>query len=110
MYMYTSAASYIAANTILRAEIPLHAVLKLRLGHFHMSRRKLNRGRISIHPKATDDGHGLVAKVAVLPPRLARVDVGDVQLHKRDLDAEQGVAHRDAGVGQPARVDDYGRD
>ena len=41
-----------------------------------------------------------------LPERLARRRVREVDLDERPLDAEQGVAQRDARVGQPAGVDD----
>ena len=41
-----------------------------------------------------------------VPERLARRRVGQVDLDERSLDGEQGVAQRDARVGQAAGVDD----
>ena len=38
--------------------------------------------------------------------RLAGVHVGQVHFDERDADPRQGVAQRDAGVGEAARIDD----
>ncbi|KAK3935449.1 3-dehydroshikimate dehydratase [Diplogelasinospora grovesii] len=59
---------------------------------------KLNRSSISINAQTTDDGHRLVAEIAVMTPGLPGVDVGDVYLHEGDVDAEQCITDNDACV------------
>ena len=53
-----------------------------------------------------DRFEGDVAEIVDVAERLARRRVRQVDLDERPRDAEQGVAQRDARVGQPARVDD----
>ena len=44
-------------------------------------------------------------EVGVPPERLARMDVGNVDLHEGDADCGKRIAQRDTGVGERRRVD-----
>ena len=61
---------------------------------------------IAARPLADDRLERDVVEVVDLPERLALGRVGQVDLDERPLDGEQGVAQRDARVGQAAGVDD----
>src|SRR5690606_16783331 len=73
---------------------------------FHMSEGSVQPQIVALRPEATylsdatGRGHGGVTKA------LARVDVGQVDLDRRDPGGLQGVADRDAGVGVGGGVDD----
>ena len=56
--------------------------------------------------QAANDALGDAGQIRMVAKGFALVDIGDVHLHERDGHAGQGIAQRDAGVGQAARVDD----
>lgn len=71
-------------------------------------RPKLQGSLIPEHAQTHNHPDGLVAEIAVVAPRLARVHVGDVQFHEGEAGREQGVPEGDGRVGKSCGVDDDG--
>src|SRR6266446_1239211 len=59
--------------------------------------------------QAGDDPDGDVREIGMPAKRLAGVRVGQVHFDERHTGAEDGVAQRDAGVRERARIDDHER-
>lgn len=65
----------------------------------------LHRHLIPKHPQPNNHARRLVAKITMMPPRLARMHIAHMQLDERDLDAQQRIADRHRGVRERPRVD-----
>ena len=60
--------------------------------------------RIALRPETRDAAYRDVGEIGLPAEFLPRVHIADVHLDERNADAEQGVAQRDAGMGEGARV------
>ena len=80
--------------------------LSFLLFNLHMLRGKFQRSGIPIHTQAANNPHSLVAEVAVMSPSLPRMHIRDVQLDERNVDAQERIPNRHAGVGVTTGVDD----
>ncbi|KAI9925090.1 hypothetical protein MW887_006498 [Aspergillus wentii] len=58
----------------------------------------INRILIPPHPKPHHKRHRLICQIAMMPERLSRMRIRDMDLDERDTDPEKRIAEGNAGV------------
>lgn len=65
------------------------------------------QGKVVAHAAQARDGACChIRKIGVVAECLTAVNIGEMHLDKRNLDGNQGITKRNAGVGQSRRIDD----
>ena len=92
---------YILRDTDIKLNLKRSSLLPRFKIHHHM----LNRNLIPKDPQSHNNPRGLIAEVALMPPRLPRMHIAHMQLNKRDIHPQQRIPNRHGRMRETTRVD-----